>query len=132
MDEDKERGERLLQAEIKKCEMSIEIAKKELQEVSKPKGFFGTTDKKAIAAAEEKLHKLEVYLIDLQAMNGLEFYEYMKGKEKSDNLKNVSGKVLDIAGYVIESVSGVVPVVGIAGKMIGKGLKTLGKSIKKN
>ena len=32
MDEDKERGERLLQAEIKKCEMSIEIAKKELQE----------------------------------------------------------------------------------------------------
>ena len=111
--------------------MSIEIAKKELQEVSKPKGFFGTTDKKAIAAAEEKLHKLEVYLIDLQAMNGLEFYEYMKGKEKSDNLKNVSGKVLDIAGSVIECI-GVVPVVGIAGKMIGKGLKTLGKSIKKN
>ena len=48
--EDIERGERQLQAEIKKCELAIEKAKQELEEVKKPKGFFASPNKKVIKA----------------------------------------------------------------------------------
>ena len=50
-----ERGERMQQAEVKKCEMAIEKAEQELIELKQPKGLFGTTNKKAITSAEEKL-----------------------------------------------------------------------------
>ena len=70
-----ERGERMQQAELKKCEMAIEQAEQELAELKQPKGLFGTTNKKAIISAEEKLNKLKLHLTDLQAMNGAEFYE---------------------------------------------------------
>ena len=75
-----ERGERMQQAELKKCEMAIEQADQELSELKQPKGLFGTTNKKAITSAEEKLYKLKLHLIDLQAMNVAEFYEYIKSK----------------------------------------------------
>lgn len=127
-----ERGERMQQAEIKKCEMAIEQAEQELAVLRQPKGLFGSTNKKAIATAEEKLNKLKLHLIDLQAMNGADFYEYMKNKEKTDNIKNVSSKVFNTTGQVIESVTGVIPGVSIAGKMIGKGFKSIGKSIKED
>ena len=128
--EDIDKGLRMQQAELKKCELTIEQIEKELEELRKPKGLFGTTDKKAIAAAEEKLKNLKLHVIDLQAMNGAEFFEYMKSKEKTDNIKNVSSKVFNTAGQVIENVSGVIPGISIAGKMIGKGFKSIGKSIK--
>ena len=112
--------------------MAIEQAETELAELKQPKGLFGRTNKKAIAAAEEKLNKLKSYLIDLQAMNGAEFYEYMKSKEKTDNIKNLSSKVLNTTGEVIENVTGVIPGVSIVGKMIGKGFKSIGKSIKED
>lgn len=124
--------ERLQKAEVQKCKMSIENLKHEILELKKPKGLFGSTDKKAIAAAEEKLKNLEVYLIDIQAMNGTEFYEYMKSKEKKDNIINVSSKVFKTAGKVVENVTEAIPGVSIAGKMIGKGFKTIGKSIKED
>ena len=38
--EEIERGERLLQAERKKCELAIERAKSELEELKKSSGFF--------------------------------------------------------------------------------------------
>lgn len=62
-------------------------------------------------------------------MNGSEFYMYLKGREKSDKIKNVSSKFLE-GGSVIESISGIVPGVGIAGKMINKGFKSISKTIK--
>ncbi len=127
-----ERGERMQQAEIKKCEMAIEKFEQELAELKQPKGLFGTTNKKAIAAAEEKLNKLKLHLIDLQAMNGAEFYEYMKSKEKTDHIINMSSKVFNTTGQLIESVSSVIPGVGIAGKMFAKGFKSIGKSIKED
>lgn len=95
----------------------------------KPRGLFGTTDKKAIAEAEERLKKLNVHLIDIQAMNGSEFYMYLKGREKSYKIKNVSSKFLEGGGSVIESISGIVPEVGMAGKMINKGFKSISKTI---
>ena len=128
--EDIDKGLRMQQAELKKCELTIEQIEKELEELRKPKGLFASTDKKAIAAAEEKLKNLKLHVIDLQAMNGAEFFEYMKSKEKTDNIKNVSSKVFNTAGQVIENVSGVIPGISIAGKMIGKGFKSIGKSIK--
>lgn len=127
-----ERGERMQQAELKKCEMVIEKAEQELAVLKQPKGLFGTTNKKAIAAAEEKLNKLKLHLIDLQAMNGAEFYEYMKSKEKTDHIINMSSKVFNTTGQLIESVSSVIPGVGIAGKMFAKGFKSIGKSIKED
>ena len=127
-----ERGERMQQAELKKCEMAIEKAEQELAQLRQPKGLFGSTNKKAIAAAEENLNKLKLHLIDLQAMNGAEFYEYMQSKEKTENLKKVSSKVFNATGQVIESVTSVIPGVNIAGKMIGKGFKSIGKSIKED
>ena len=127
-----ERGERMQQAEVKKCEMAIDPAEQELAELKQPKGLIRTTNKKAITSAEEKLNKLKLLLIDMQAMNGAEFYEYMKSKEKIDNIKNVSSKVFNTTGQVIESVTGVIPGVSIAGKMIGKGIKSIGKSIKED
>ncbi len=127
-----ERSERMLQAEVKKCEMAIEQAETEFAELKQPKGLFGRTNKNAIAAAEEKLNKLKSHLIDLQAMNGAEFYKYMKSKEKTDNIKNLSSKVLNTTGEVIENVAGVIPGVSIVGKMIGKGFKSIGKSIKED
>ena len=127
-----ERGERMQQAEIKKCEMAIEKFEQELAELKQPKGLFGTTNKKAIAAAEEKLNKHKLHLIDLQAMNGAEFYEYMKSKEKTDHIINMSSKVFNTTGQLIESVSSVIPGVGIAGKMFAKGFKSIGKSIKED
>lgn len=128
--EDIDKGLRMQQAELKKCELTIEQIEKEIEELRKPKGLFASTDKKAIAAAEEKLKNLKLHVIDLQAMNGAEFFEYMKSKEKTDNIKNVSSKVFNTAGQVIENVSGVIPGISIAGKMIGKGFKSIGKSIK--
>lgn len=127
-----ERGERMQQAELKKCEMVIEKAEQELAVLKQPKGLFGSTNKKAIAAAEEKLNKLKLHLIDLQAMNGAEFYEYMKSKEKTDHIINMSSKVFNTTGQLIESVSSVIPGVGIAGKMFAKGFKSIGKSIKED
>lgn len=127
-----ERGERMKQAELKKCELAIEQVEQELAELKQPKGLFGSSNKKAIVAAEEKLNKLKLHMIDLQAMNGAEVYEYMKSKEKTDNIKNVGSKVFNTAGQVIENVTGVIPGVSIAGKMIGKGFKTIGKSIKED
>jgi uncharacterized protein GlcG (DUF336 family) len=127
-----ERGERMQQAEVKKCEMAIEQAEQELAELKQPKGLFGTTNKKAITSAEEKLNKLKLHLIDLQAMNGAEFYEYMKSKEKTDHIINMSSKVFNTTGQLIESVSSVIPGVGIAGKMFAKGFKSIGKSIKED
>ena len=127
-----ERGERMQQAEIKKCEMAIEKFEQELAELKQPKGLFGTTNKKAIAAAEEKLNKHKLHLIDLQAMNGAEFYEYMKSKEKTDHIINMSSKVFNTTGQLIENVSSVIPGVGIAGKMFAKGFKHIGKSIKED
>lgn len=127
-----ERGERMKQAELKKCELAIEQVEQELAELKQPKGLFGSNNKKAIVAAEEKLNKLKLHMIDLQAMNGAEVYEYMKSKEKTDNIKNVGSKVFNTAGQVIENVTGVIPGVSIAGKMIGKGFKTIGKSIKED
>ncbi|MBR5481195.1 MAG: hypothetical protein IKU85_05845 [Bacteroidaceae bacterium] len=127
-----ERGERMQQAEIKKCEMAIEKFEQELAELKQPKGLFGTTNKKAIAAAEEKLNKHKLHLIDLQAMNGAEFYEYMKSKEKTDHIINMSSKVFNTTGQLIENVSSVIPGVGIAGKMFAKGFKSIGKSIKED
>ena len=127
-----ERGERMQQAELKKCEMVIEKAEQELAVLKQPKGLFGTTNKKAIAAAEEKLNKLKLHHIDLQAMNGAEFYEYMKSKEKTDHIINMSSKVFNTTGQLIESVSSVIPGVGIAGKMFAKGFKSIGKSIKED
>ena len=124
-----ERGERMQQAEVKKCEMAIEKAEQELAELKQPKGLFGTTNKKAITSAEEKLNKLK---LDLQAMNGAEFYEYMKSKEKTNHIINMSSKVFNTTGQVIESVTGVIPGVSIAGKMIGKGFKSIGKSIQED
>ena len=78
------------------------------------------------------MNKLKLHMIDLQAMNGAEVYEYMKSKEKTDNIKNVGSKVFNTAGQVIENVTGVITGVSIAGKMIGKGFKTIGKSIKED
>ena len=127
-----ERGERMQQAEIKKCVMAIEQAEHELAVLRQAKGLFGSTNKKDIATAEEKLNKLKLHIIDLQAMNGADFYEYMKSKEKTENLKNVSSKVFNTTGQVIESVTGVIPGVSIAGKIIGKGFKSIGKSIKED
>lgn len=127
-----ERGERMQQAEVKKCEMAIKKAEQELAERKQPKSLFGTTNKKAITSAEEKLNKLKLHLIDLQAMNGAEFYEYMKSKEKTDHILNMSSKVFNTTGQVIESVTGVIPGVSIAGKMIGKSIKSIGKSIKED
>jgi urease gamma subunit len=127
-----ERGERMKQAELKKCELAIEQVEQELAELKQPKGLFGSSNKKAIVAADEKLNKLKLHMIDLQAMNGAEVYEYMKSKEKTDNIKNVGSKVFNTAGQVIENVTGVIPGVSIAGKMIGKGFKTIGKSIKED
>ena len=127
-----ERGERMKQAELKKCELAIEQVEQELAELKQPKGLFGSSNKKAIVAAEEKLNKLKLHIIDLQAMNGAEVYEYMKSKKKTDNIKNVGSKVFNTAGQVIENVTGVIPGVSIAGKMIGKGFKTIGKSIKED
>ena len=127
-----ERGERMQQAEVKKCEMAIEQAEHELAVLRQAKGLFGSTNKKDIATAEEKLNKLKLHLIDLQAMNGADFYEYMKSKEKTNHIINMSSKVFNTTGQVIESVTGVIPGVSIAGKMIGKGIKSIGKSIKED
>ena len=82
-----EYSERMQLAEFKKCRLSIETLNRELQELRKPRGLFRTTDKKAIAETEERLKKLNVHLIDILAMNGSEFYMYLKGREKSDKIK---------------------------------------------
>ena len=52
--EEKERGERLLQAEIKKLELAIESTKQELLELKKPKGFFASNKTKEIKLREKE------------------------------------------------------------------------------
>ena len=128
--EEFERGERLLQAEIKKLELTIENAKQELLELKKPKGFFASNNTKEIKATEKSLQEFEMRLIDLQAMNASEFYAEYKAKEKKENIKKVSSGIFSTAGDVVENAGKVIPVVGgIAGKLIGKGLKNIGKKI---
>ncbi len=73
--DDIERGGRLLQAEIKKCELAIGNAKTKLEELKRPKGFFALGNKKEIKNCEEQLTALENRLIDLQAMTGVEFLQ---------------------------------------------------------
>lgn len=128
--EEIERGERLLQAEIKKLELAIESTKQELLELKKPKGFFASNKTKEIKTAEKSLRELELRLIDLQAMTASEFYAEYKAKEKKENIKKVSSGIFSTAGDVVENAGKVIPVVGgIAGKLIGKGLKTISKKI---
>ena len=129
--EEFERGERLLQAEIKKLELTIENTKQELLELKKPKGFFASSNTKEIKATEKTLQEFEMRLIDLQAMNASEFYAEYKAKEKKENIKKVSSGIFSTAGDVVENAGKVIPVVGgIAGKLIGKGLKSIGEKIK--
>ena len=126
---DIERGERQLQAEIKKCELAIEKARQELDTLKNPKGFFASPSKKAVKTAEEQLQKLEVRMIDLQAMTGEDFCRYQKSVEKTEKL----GNVFSAAGDVIENAASVVPVAGrLVGKIVGKGLKSIGESFKKS
>ena len=73
--DDIEHGGRLLQAEIKKCELAIGKAKTKLEELKRPKGFFALGNKKEIKNCEELLTALENRLIDLQAMTGIEFLQ---------------------------------------------------------
>ena len=128
--EERERAERLLQAEIKKLELTIENTKQELLELKKPKGFFASSNTKEIKATEKTLQEFEMRLIDLQAMNASEFYAEYKAKEKKENIKKVSSGIFSTAGDVVENAGKVIPVVGgIAGKLIGKGLKNIGKKI---
>ena len=128
--EEKEREERLLQAEIKKLELAIESTKQELLELKKPKGFFASNNTKEIKATEKSLQEFEMRLIDLQAMNASEFYAEYKAKEKKENIRKVSSGIFSTAGDVVENAGKVIPVVGgIAGKLIGKGLKNIGKKI---
>ena len=128
--EEKEREERLLQAEIKKLELAIENTKQELLELKKPKGFFASNKTKEIKNTEKSLRELEIRLIDLQAMTASEFYAEYKAKEKKENIKKVSSGIFSIAGDVVENTGKVSPAVGgIAGKVIGKGLKIIGKKI---
>ena len=127
--EDIERGERQLQAEIKKCELAIEKAKQELEEVKKPKGFFASPNKKVIKATEEQLQKLEVKLIDLQAMTASDYCKHQKEIETSNKI----GNVFSAAGNAIENAVSVVPGVGkLVGKIVGNGFNSIGDSIKKN
>ena len=126
--EEKERAERLLQAEIKKLELAIENTKQELLELKKPKGFFASNKTKEIKTTEKSLRELEIRLIDLQAMTASEFYAEYKAKEKKENIKKVTSGIFSMAGDVVENTR--IPVVGgIAGKVIGKGLKIIGKKI---
>ncbi len=128
--EEKERAERLLQAEIKKLELAIENTKQELLELKKPKGFFASNKTKEIKNTEKSLRELEIRLIDLQAMTASDFYAEYKAKEKKENIKKVTSGIFSIAGDVVENTGKVIPAVGgIAGKVIGKGLKIIGKKI---
>lgn len=127
--EEIERGERQLQAEIKKCGLAIEKAKQELEELKIPKGFFSSPNKKAIKAAEEQLQKLEVKLIDLQAMTGSDYCKHQKEIETSNKI----GNIFNTAGNAIENAVSVVPGVGkLIGKAVGKGFTSIGDSIKKS
>ena len=128
--EEKERAERLLQAEIKKLELAIENTKQELLELKKPKGFFASNKTKEIKTTEKSLRELEIRLIDLQAMTASEFYAEYKAKEKKENIKKVTSGIFSMAGDVVENTGKEIPVVGgIAVKVIGKGLKIIGKKI---
>ena len=128
--EEKERVERLLQAEIKKLELAIESTKQELLELKKPKGFFASNKTKEIKTTEKSLQELEIRLIDLQAMTASEFYAEYKAKEKKENIKKVTSGIFSIAGDVVENTGKVIPVVGgVAVKFIGKGLKNIAKKI---
>ena len=128
--EEKEREERLLQAEIKKLELAIENTKQDLLELKKPKGFFASNKTKEIKATEQSLRELEIRLIDLQAMTASEFYAEYKAKEKKENIKKVTSGIFSIAGDVVENTGKVIPIVGgVTVKFIGKGLKNIAKKI---
>ncbi len=127
--EDIQRAERLLQAEVKKCELDIETVKKELEELRKPKGFFASSNKKEIKAAEERLLQLERRLIDLQAMT--EFQSVRKAEEKMQGVKKVGSGILNFAGDMIQGAGKAIPILGtgVIGKALGGALKNLGKKI---
>ena len=129
--EDIQRAERLLQAEVKKCELDIETVKKELEELRKPKGFFASSNKKEIKAAEERLLQLERRLIDLQAMTAEEFLSARKAEEKMQGVKKVGSGILNFAGDMILGAGKAIPIpgTGVIGKALGGALKNLGKKI---
>lgn len=132
--EEIERGERLLQAERKKCELAIERAKSELEELKKSSGFFKLkSNKEEIKKAEENLRILEDKYVDLTSMNGADFALELKSKDgvkQSINLSSiVNSNVLHSVGNIVEKVGDVLPISGVSigTKVIGKTLKNIVK-----
>lgn len=123
--EELETAKRHLEARCKKLELAIEKAKKDLDELNKPKGLFASSNKKQIAAAEEQLIVLENNLIDFQAMDAA---GYLKLK-KAEDRKNTFKSVLSDVGDVVKKVGVAIPVpgAGAVGKIVGNVLKNLSK-----
>ena len=123
--EELETAKRHLEARCKKLELAIEKAKKDLAELNKPKGLFASSNKKAIAAAEEQLIVLENNLIDFQAMDAAGYLKLKKAEDRKNTFKSVLSDVGDVAKKVGAAIP--VPGAGAVGKIVGNVLKNLSK-----